>query len=183
MLKFTVLVFGLISVFACLFTLSLAQEAVPLSPSASPSPLEYPLPYPGILPDHPLFFFKIIRDQILLILITNPVRKVEFQILLSDKYLNMAVFAADEQKQKLTLETSTKSIVYLRKAEKLLFQIPAEKKVEAGNLKHRFEKSLQKHQEVITDLINYQQLQTHQDELRQLQQDLSQIFLEYSRKK
>ncbi|MBI3576483.1 hypothetical protein HY086_00365, partial [Candidatus Gottesmanbacteria bacterium] len=51
--------------------------------------VEYLLPYPGILPDNPLYFLKAARDKIIEFLIADPVRKAEFYILQSDKRLGM----------------------------------------------------------------------------------------------
>ena len=46
--------------------------------------IDYALPYPGILIDHPLYFLKNIRDLIMERIITEPGKKVEFAILQSD---------------------------------------------------------------------------------------------------
>ena len=40
--------------------------------------VKYELPYPGILPDNPLYFLKQIRDWIMERLITDPLKKIEF---------------------------------------------------------------------------------------------------------
>lgn len=53
--------------------------------------LDYTLPFPGILPDHPLYFFKKIRDTLMRTFINNPVKRIEFSLLQSDKYLAMAI--------------------------------------------------------------------------------------------
>lgn len=57
--------------------------------------LDYTLPYPGILPDHPLYLFKILRDTLMQSFINNPVKRIEFFLLQSDKYLAMAMVYAD----------------------------------------------------------------------------------------
>lgn len=139
--------------FLLLFSLALAQEALPNAPVPSPSPVVYPLPYPGILPDHPLYVFKQIRDQILLLLITNPVRRIEFHILLADKHLNMGIFLVEKGKSKLAVTTISRGVAYLGKAEVYLFQIPGGGTPEMLSLKDRFEQSLGKHQEIVDALI------------------------------
>ncbi len=70
--------------------------------AVTPAPVvpkvEYNLPYPGILPDHPLYFLKQLRDKILDFLITDPVKKAEFYILQADKRLSMGIALTDEKK-------------------------------------------------------------------------------------
>lgn len=49
----------------------------------------YKLPHPGLLPDHPLYFLKVIRDRIVLWTARDPIRKIEIKHLLADKRLAM----------------------------------------------------------------------------------------------
>jgi hypothetical protein len=51
--------------------------------------IEYALPYPGMLPDHPLYFLKNLRDHIMDFIIRDHIKKAEFNLLLSDKKLAM----------------------------------------------------------------------------------------------
>jgi len=141
------------SCFLFMFPLAFAQESSPLSPLPSPSPIEYALPYPGILPDHPLYFIKRFRDIILQLLITNPVKKVEFDILMADKHLNMAIFLFDKSKPSLAVNTVSEGFNYLSKAETNVFTLPIDNKTETANTKHRLEKSLLKHEEIFTTLV------------------------------
>jgi len=66
---------------------------------------EYILPYPGILPDHALYPLKLFRDRLLDIFIRDPQRKIEFDLLMADKRLNMGVFLAEKGKYELAAET------------------------------------------------------------------------------
>ncbi|OIO15195.1 hypothetical protein COV53_06575 [Candidatus Gottesmanbacteria bacterium CG11_big_fil_rev_8_21_14_0_20_37_11] len=80
-----------------LFSLILFQEAVnaqeaqkPDNMSSIPVPtIVYVLPYPGILPNHPLFFLKELRDKILIIITRKTNEKSNLYLLLSDKSLVM----------------------------------------------------------------------------------------------
>lgn len=69
--------------------------SVGASPSATATPTpeanEYVLPYPGLLPTHPLYFIKEFRDRVVEMLISDPVSKGEFHVLQADKKLNMAL--------------------------------------------------------------------------------------------
>jgi hypothetical protein len=60
--------------------------------------LEYTLPYPGILLDHPLYFIKMVRDSIMRMFMSNPVKQIEFSLLQSDKFLAMALVFANTGK-------------------------------------------------------------------------------------
>ena len=149
----TLLIGVLLSFFLLGFTMVLAQESEPLLPSPSPSvPIEYALPYPGILPGHPLYFFKQTRDTILLLLITHPVRKGEFYLLTADKYLNMALQLSEQHQDKKVVETLEKDVAYLVDCQTLLFETSVEKYPEIRSLRDRYEKSLLKHLEVVTTL-------------------------------
>ncbi len=113
---------------------------------------EYLLPYPGILPDHPLYFLKALRDRILEALIVDPLRKSEFYLLQADKRLNMAIFfgnrGADSQvAQSVTIaeqfmEWTVQRLVAFKNAGS---QVPA-------SLVDRLEKSMAKHSEVLENM-------------------------------
>ena len=143
-LLFAVILLG----FSFFSFLVLAKESTPTSATASP--VDYTLPYPGLLPDHPLFFVKQLRDKILLLLITNQNRRVEFYQLMADKYVNMAVFLAQEKKATLAVSTLDQAVGYVKSTQAEVGKLPPTRSDEVGNLKHRFELSLQKYPEVLT---------------------------------
>jgi len=49
--------------------------------------IEYSLPYPGILPDSPVYFLKVARDQTMLWLARTPQQRAFYLLLLADKRL------------------------------------------------------------------------------------------------
>lgn len=53
--------------------------------SPRPSPVEYTLPYPGLLPDHPLYFLRALRDSIQKLLVSKPEEKADYYLLQADK--------------------------------------------------------------------------------------------------
>src|SRR3989338_5370865 len=56
--------------------------------TVSPTPVilsDYTLPYPGLLPDHPLYNLKALRDKILLWFTKDEVKLVELNPLISHK--------------------------------------------------------------------------------------------------
>lgn len=177
-----VLLPGLALLSVCfMFPLAFAQESTPLTPNASSLPVDYVLPYPGILPDHPLYFLKVIRDRILTFLITNPVRKVEFHILMADKQLNMGIFLREKGKTELAVSAVERGVGHLKQAEEYLFEVPAGD-THIGSLKDRWEKALMKQKEVITQM----QTVVNEDEKEQLTTTLQELELlsqDYSRRK
>lgn len=91
------------------------------SPTASPSPeveksVNYDLPYPGMLPDNPLYFLKGIRDKIIEILISDPVKKGEFYLLSSDKRLNSGYYLIEKGKDEMGVLYISKSGNYMHMA-------------------------------------------------------------------
>jgi len=166
-----------------MFTYACAQEARPITtPEPKNQQVEYALPYPGILPDHPLYFLKNVRDWLLKIFISQPVRKTEFEMLLSDKSLNMAIFLADQGKKDLALKTLRISVDHLKTTESYLFEIPASEKPQINNIKDRFEKSLEKHQEIISNL-SLVFSSDQQGEITSMLTELDTLKSEYLRKK
>ncbi len=132
----------------------------PSSVAASPQPSmeqgkkdQYILPYPGILPDHPLYFIKRLRDFLLDKLVVDPVRKAELYILQADKRLNMGIFLVGKQKEALAEETISKGEKYLNGAVYGLLAL----KTTGGDVPQfvveRLEKSLAKHSDVVADLM------------------------------
>lgn len=77
----------------------------------------YDLPYPGILPDHPLYFLKMIRDQLNLFFTRDYQKKATVYLLYSDKRVAASVLLLEKGKEKLALDT-------LAKGEKYFFKIP-----------------------------------------------------------
>ena len=167
--------------FFCLgmFTWVFAQETVPLTASPSLTAVEYVLPYPGILPDHPLYFLKLLRDKILSFFITKPVRKVEFYILNSDKRLSMAILLLDKNKTEMATKTAQESAEFLAKAEVKLFDIPEGGDLSLNSVKDRFDKSLAKHIEKLqetkarTSGVESEKFTKVIEELKRLQQDFN----------
>ena len=109
------LTFGFIIFFFFLLSFSStnAQEAtLSATPTITPA-VVYDLAYPGLLPDHPLYFFKVIRDKVVSSLINDPVKRAEFNLLTSDKRFNAAISLVEKKKYEKALDTLSKSNNYL----------------------------------------------------------------------
>lgn len=114
---------------------------------------EYLLPYPGLLPDNPLYIMKKVRDFILDKLIVDPIRKTEFYVLQADKRLNMGIFLETKGKKALAEETISKGEKYMHKAVGNFVALRREGKEVPGHVTDRLEKSLAKHVEVLEEMI------------------------------
>lgn len=101
---------------------------------------DYYLPYPGVLPDHPLYWLKMIRDKLLLVVTRNPVDKYERLLLYADKRINAAKFLAEGNQLELAVATATKAEKYLEQARQ---------QTEKGE---NLEKAYRKHLEVLEEI-------------------------------
>lgn len=117
------------------------------APTAAPAKVEYFLPYPGLLPDHPLYFIKKIRDQILEALIVDPVRKAEFYLLQADKQLNMSIGLTEKGNGQLAVEVLVQSGKYFEKAVGSLTMQKSLGQAIAPHVLEKLEKSSMKHLE------------------------------------
>lgn len=78
--------------------------------------IDYELVYPGkILPDHPLWYVKVLRDKLQYLLTFNTDKKAHLNLLYADKRLQMAQTLFEKGKIDLGYTTLTKSAKYLEK--------------------------------------------------------------------
>lgn len=99
---------------------SVPTELPILTTSATPSPtpiiIDYQLPYPGILPGSPLYSLKMIRDRIMDILISDPIKKANFYLLQADKRTASSLMLFEKGDDELADTTLSKSQKYLEKS-------------------------------------------------------------------
>lgn len=88
---------------------------VEVTSSASPK-VEYYLVYPGMLPDHPFYKIKMIRDQIWLALTTEPIKRTELLLLFADKRIGAGEVLIKGNKVELGMSTLTKGVKYFERA-------------------------------------------------------------------
>lgn len=129
-----------------------ATEAASQDENTKPNKVDYILPYPGILADHPLYFLKKLRDQILERLISDPARKVEFYILQADKQLNAGIFLGEKNKQVLALTMFAEEGKFMDQAVKNAAFYQSQGKNVPGYLVERLNNAIDKHIKVLTEL-------------------------------
>lgn len=82
--------------------------------------IDYTLAYPGsILPDHPFWYLKVIRDKAWHLVTTNPGKKAELNLLFADKRLGASKVLFERNKPELAYSTLTKAAKYLEAAARL----------------------------------------------------------------
>jgi hypothetical protein len=116
-------------------------------------PVEYALPYPGMLPDNPLYFLKQVRDWIMEKIIADPVRKIEFYVLQSDKDINASVFLNAKKESALGLTSMMLASKNMQMAVAMTTTYNTQGQAIPGYVVDQLGKSLSKHEEVLTDLV------------------------------
>ena len=74
--------------------------------------VEYPLAWPGILPDNKLYKLKVLRNKIIYKMIIDPVKKVEFDLLMADKTIYASKLLVDKGEIVLAKDTALKGENY-----------------------------------------------------------------------
>ena len=135
-----------------------AQESSTPAPSISPSPtpttIDYPLPYPGILTDNALYFVKTLRDRVVSFFISDPLKKAQFDLLMSDVRLNAAsyLFAKDSSKYSLAETTISKGENYFYNSLQEI-QNAKQQGMDVNDFNAKLIIASKKHQEVISSLL------------------------------
>lgn len=125
-----------------------AQEPTTSLSGATPSAsVEYTLPYPGILPNSPIYFLKAFRDRVIGFLVQDPLKKAEFNLQAADKRLSAGILLLDKGEKELATSTISKGENYFEFALRELEAVRNEedKKV----ILSRLESASKKHQEVL----------------------------------
>lgn len=97
-------------------TESLPIPTTSVTPAPSPTSVDYQLPYPGILPGSPLYSLKMVRDRIMDIFISDPLKKANFYLLQADKRVASALLLYQKGDEKMAATTLSKSQKYLEKS-------------------------------------------------------------------
>ncbi len=132
--------------FSLLFVRNLAQQAV-FAVQA-----EYSLPYPGILPDHPLYPAKMLRDKALELFTREPLKKAELYLLFADKRIYMASLLAEQKKWELSETTASKAEKYLLKLKEAIISSQNIGLSPNVGFVSRLKQAAAKHKQIIADL-------------------------------
>lgn len=148
-MKKILLAFSLFCIFYLVFSSSVLAQTATGTESAR---VDYDLPYPGILPDSPLYFLKTFRDRFYSFLISDPVKKAEFDLLTADKRLGAATVLFDKGKRELAETTISKGENYFEDAIKNLKLSKMQGRPIDIGLMTDMELSSKKHKEVLLQM-------------------------------
>lgn len=113
----------------------------------------YNLPYPGLLPDSPLYITKIMRDKITDFLTRDNLKKAELYLLYSDKRTSMSLVLASKGKSQLAIDTFVKGEKYFLKIPELLRSAKKQGAQAPSSFVETLKLSNAKHKELIEELI------------------------------
>lgn len=133
-------------------TRDISVEKADATMSALPQRVNYELAYPGMLPDNPLYFLKMIRDRIVKILITDTLKKAEFDLLNAEKRMYAAQFLVDKKKYELAITTASKSNNYFDEAIVEVASIQS-RPADTLSLLQKMKTVIAKNEEVLSDII------------------------------
>lgn len=140
--------------------ISLVKLGSAFAQTVTPSPepeVNYELPYPGLLPDSPLYFLRVIRDRIVGLLISDPLKKSEFNLLQADKRLNAGIYLINsarknDKKIALAFSTISKAENYFEEAINKVKEAKEQGKDVVG-MEGRLKQALKKHEQELKILI------------------------------
>ena len=113
----------------------------------------YELPYPGVLPDHPLYLMKVVRDRLMDFFTRDHIKKANLYLLFSDKRANMAIYLIKKGKPQLAAETFVKGEKYFFKIPNLLITSKKQGVPPSSELIDVLKLSNRKHREIINQLL------------------------------
>jgi hypothetical protein len=113
----------------------------------------YPLPYPGILSDSPLFFAKEWRDSILIFTTRDSLKKAQLYLHLSDKYMAIALELAKKGKEDLAKKELITPEDYFLSIPKIVKDSKEQGNGASADFVNTLNQSNAKHKEVITEVM------------------------------
>jgi len=136
------------SLISLIFLFSLPFYPSHIYAATAPVIIDYELPYPGILPDNPIYPLKIIRDKITGFLIGKPLKKAEFDLIKADTRVSAASTLIDQRKSiSLAITTLSEAEDYFNEALKKTGEAKAEG-VDTREFVKRLVTANQKHEEI-----------------------------------
>jgi hypothetical protein len=112
---------------------------------------DYVLPYPGMLPDHPLYLVKMIRDRIREWTAFSPESKAELYLVLANKRIGAAQVLVEGGKSELGISTAEKGYLYQSKAVYALSEMKLQGK-EVGAVGNELEQAIDKHSQILVEI-------------------------------
>lgn len=113
---------------------------------------DYSLAWPGILPNSKIYKLKVLRNKIIYRMIINPVKKVEFDLLMADKTIYASKLLVDKGEIVLAKDTALKGENYYSILVQDYNHTLLKGKKISRDLDRKITLAAMKHQEVFADL-------------------------------
>lgn len=115
--------------------------------------VNYELPYPGMLPDNPFYFLKVLRDGIVKLLINEEMTMARFSLENAEKRMYAGKLLLRKDKDKIAVETISKSNNYLDDALKAINEAKKQnlKDPDVRPFLQQAKSAISKHQEIMRD--------------------------------
>lgn len=109
----------------------------------------YELPYPGLLPDHPLYLLKTLRDRTLVFVTRDYETRSKIQLELSDKRVRAGEMLMNEGKYELAVTTFSKGERYFEQAIETLQSAQTQGQAPTAGMVDQMKRSNLKHAEIL----------------------------------
>ncbi len=129
----------------------MSDQEIPQDATTSAEKIDYNLAFPGILPDHPLYKIKVLRDKLALMLIGDPKKRIEYYLLQTDKGILATAMLVDKNEIKLAHETALKAEDNYTQ---LTFELKRLSEKPSPDFFKRLQTASAKHQEVLQSLVD-----------------------------
>lgn len=147
------------AVFAQADTSAMDAISPSMSPTISPiitmenKQIQYDLPYPGLLPDNPIYTLKVMRDKIVEFFISDPAKKADYEMLQADKRINASIYLSTGKPvhEDLISSTVSKAFNYFEQAV-VQTQAAAKQGTDMQNFIQHMDTAAQKYHSVILQL-------------------------------
>lgn len=128
---------------------SYAAEA---TPNTANDTIQYDLSYPGLLPDHPLYILKQVRDNMMALFIGKPLERSSFMLLQSDKQISAAKLLVDQKKDLTMIRDSfTASQKSFEEAVEVT-QAAKQEGLATGDMINKLRIASKKHNEIVREI-------------------------------
>lgn len=111
----------------------------------------YYLAYPGILPDHPIYWLKMARDKMVEVFTSDRLKKTGVWMDFADKRLGAAKVLVEGNQVDLGVQTATKANGYLAKAVLLMEELKKQGE-NVGDIANKMERETLKHAQILNQL-------------------------------
>lgn len=129
------------------------DTAILQTPTAS-GRVDYELTYPGMLPDHPLYILKVIRDAVVKMLINDNMKRARFSLLSAEKRIYSGKMLVEKGKDGLAIETISKGNNYMNDALKAIESVKEKTpdNIDVYPFLLQYKSASQKHLEIVAEL-------------------------------